>query len=304
MVAFVHQTPIASLSSSIRHHRVPTSILHILIRSLFLSLSLLISLHLANTLKVRMTLNYKKIPYTESFHTYPSIAALCQKLGIPANTETGSIKHTLPAIAHASIPGNLPTSSPTGGAMDDSLSIAYHLDQAFPDTPRVFPSLESWQLFQAAVAIMTPARPALARLIMPTVPAMLDHPQGSEYFLRTREAMFGKPVTEIGSKDREEDDWKPFLTALGQIAQIVRGPAAKLNVAGSSEAKGRFLVGDGLKPTYVDFYLVGLMAWMKRSGQDGDWARWMEADEGVWKGLWEACEPILNGMGEEKEWQE
>jgi glutathione S-transferase len=78
-----------------------------------------------------MVLNFKAIPYTQSWICYPDIAPLFQALSVPPIQ--GPALYTLPAIAHkATIPS-------TSGAMTDSMPIALHLDKIFPDPP-LFPS--------------------------------------------------------------------------------------------------------------------------------------------------------------------
>jgi hypothetical protein len=52
-----------------------------------------------------MTLNYKQIPYTESFLTYPDIAKFTAKFNIPDDESFG--RPTLPAILHYDAQGKL-----------------------------------------------------------------------------------------------------------------------------------------------------------------------------------------------------
>lgn len=69
-----------------------------------------------------MVLNYKGIPYTQTFISYPDIAPLLKKLEVPPNSK--GMLYTLPGIVHKSSVASNPF-----GAMIDSFPIALHLDQ-------------------------------------------------------------------------------------------------------------------------------------------------------------------------------
>ncbi|KAI2224461.1 hypothetical protein LOZ12_005613 [Ophidiomyces ophidiicola] len=50
-----------------------------------------------NTFRTRLVLNFKRIPYSQSFVSYPDIAPLLQSLGVPP-LENQALPYTLPAI--------------------------------------------------------------------------------------------------------------------------------------------------------------------------------------------------------------
>ena len=69
-----------------------------------------------------MVLNFKGIPYTQSYVSYPDIAPLLSHYGVTPHAS--GAQYTFPAILHKpSINSN------AYGAMQDSLAIATHLDQ-------------------------------------------------------------------------------------------------------------------------------------------------------------------------------
>ncbi|QSS59918.1 hypothetical protein I7I51_04714 [Histoplasma capsulatum] len=127
--------------------------------------------------------NYKKIPYTQSFISYPDIAPLLQSLSVPPLPgSTNYLPYPLPAIAHPATLAH-PTANPNG-VINDSWSIALHLDGAFP-----FPAPDHPTLF-------------------PSIPALLDE-RGAAYFRRTREEMFGVTLEAMaGDKRGVEQAWE------------------------------------------------------------------------------------------------
>lgn len=114
----------------------------------------------------------------------------------------------------------------------------------------------------AITAILRANWSSVTKLIAPNLPSKLD-PPSKEYFLSSRQALFGgKSVLEIGSADRE-DDWKPFLATLALLSAILKGPPKGQGIKG--EKTGPFFLGDGSVPSFADFTVVAAMAWFKRS---------------------------------------
>lgn len=78
----------------------------------------------ANPWKIRLALNYKRVPYKTQWVQMPDIAAVREKLGVPANRTNadGSPYHTLPVIEDQS----------TGALVGDTFEIAQYLDSTYP----------------------------------------------------------------------------------------------------------------------------------------------------------------------------
>ncbi|KAJ5162302.1 hypothetical protein N7492_007694 [Penicillium capsulatum] len=237
-----------------------------------------------NTLKVRAVLNFKKIPYTQSWVSYPDIAPLLKSLDVPPNAE--GKPYTLPAIVHkASISTN------AHGAMMDSFPIIQHLETLYPSPP-LFPSGDaSYALLLAIGKIASVMAPAFRQLIIPRVPEGLD-PRGAEYFIRTRTEAFGKPLADVRPKDREaiEALWADVEREAGALLDIYKGREGK---------KGPFVEGE--TPGYTDLVLATQIAFFERY----DWEffeRFVALGDGQFRALYEACLPWVEGQGEEIEW--
>lgn len=235
-----------------------------------------------------MILNYKRIPYTQSYISYPDIAPLLKQLSVPPHAPGAAIKpHTLPAIIHKSTVKSNPS-----GALMDSHPIALHLDRVFPSPP-LFPSGDaSYALYLAVGKILGTVTEQCFKLVMPAVADILD-PRGKEYFIATRSEMFGMPLSELAPKDAEgiraaTEGAKRELTAL---ANMLKGREGKT---------GPFFEGD--KPGYADFAVVAWLAWFERANKKL-WEQFMDVGDGEFKALWSACLPWLDGQGEEKDWK-
>jgi glutathione S-transferase len=175
--------------------------------------------------------------------------------------------------------------------MMDSLPIVLHLDKAFPSSP-LFPSGDaSYALLMAVSKIAGALSPAIRSLIVPRVADYMD-PRGQEYFIETRSQFFGKPLAEVRPTDQETIDelWKEVETEAAALVNVLKGREGK---------KGPFFEGE--TPGYVDLYLSAIFAFFERIDRES-FDRLMAIGDGEFKALWDACEPWIDGQGEEKEW--
>ncbi|KAJ5592781.1 hypothetical protein N7537_009685 [Penicillium hordei] len=237
-----------------------------------------------NTLRTRMVLNFKGIPYTQSWVSYPDIAPLLKAHGVPPGKS--ATPYTLPAISHK---GSI-TSNPDGVLMD-SEPIAMYIDKLYPSPP-LFPSGDaSYSLVIAVQKIVSLISPSYRLMVIPNVPSGLDE-RGREYFIRTRTVAFGKPLSEVRPTDESE------LLALWQIIEKDAEALIKM-LKGKEGKKGPFLEGESAG--YADMILASILAWFQRFDQD-IFDKMLALGEGEFKTLYEACLPWLEGQGEEKDW--
>lgn len=242
-----------------------------------------------NTLKTRLVLNYKGIPYTQSFISYPDIAPLLKSLAVPPLPDAEKMPYTLPAIVHKPSVKNNPH-----GAMNDSLPIALHLDEAFPapQYPPLFPSGDaSYALALAVAKILGNAAVKGFPLVLANIADILDD-RGSKYFHETREKIFGKPLAELRPQTDEgvQALWDDMQKELSVLAGMLTGKKGK---------EGPFL--EGARPGYADLEIAAWLAWWERVDK-GTWEKMMGLGDGAFRRLWDASLPWVNGQGEEKEW--
>ncbi|QQK47959.1 Glutathione S-transferase, C-terminal [Penicillium digitatum] len=214
------------------------------------------------TLRTRMVLNFKGIPYTQSWISYPDIEPFLKAQGVTPD-----------------------------GVLMDSESIATYIDKVYPSPP-LFPSGDaSYSLLVAVLNIIDKIAPFYKPLIIPNVPSGLDE-RGREYFIRTRSAAFGKPLLEVKPTDEAE------LLALWQLIEEVAEPLVVM-LKGKNGKKGPFLEGE--RAGYADVVLAALLAWFQRFGPD-TFKKILDLGNGEFKAFYEACLPWLEGQGEEKDW--
>ncbi|KAL3451474.1 hypothetical protein BJX65DRAFT_304058 [Aspergillus insuetus] len=248
-----------------------------------------------NTLKIRLALNYKRIPYTQSYISLPDIEPLLQSLCIPAHAPGSAPKpYTLPAIIHPS----LKAESNPSGALNDSIPIALHLDEIFrtPEYPTLFPNGQaSYALAVAVNELMRNVVFAGYALLVARIADILDEPRGKEYFISTRSESLGKPLSEVQPTDQEEVTRliNEMKKKMGVIAQMLKGGREKRKKAGP------FFEGD--QPSLADFIFQAFLLWVKVSNED-IWAELVGVGDGEVRALWDAVYPWVEGQGEEVAW--
>ena len=237
-----------------------------------------------NTLRTRMVLNFKGIPYTQSWVSYPDIAPLLKAHDVPPGKS--AMPYTLPAISHkGSITSN------TDGVLMDSEPIAMYIDKLYPSPP-LYPSGDaSYSLVVAVQKILALMSPSFRQLIIPNVPSGLD-PRGREYFIRTRSVAFGKPLSEVRPTDESE------LLALWQVIEKETEPLLKM-LTGKEGKKGPFLEGE--KAGYADIIIASVLAFFHRFERES-FDKILVLGNGEFKALYDACLPWLEGQGEETHW--
>jgi glutathione S-transferase len=240
-----------------------------------------------------MTLNYKQIPYTESFLTYPDIAKFTAKFNIPDDESFG--RPTLPAILHYDAQGKLVK------AMSNSIDIARYLDELFPERPvlKASPGVQEAGWGNAAEAYLVAARTSLNGawsagygIVMPTIPPILDD-VGSEWFVEDRKGMDdkGRSPMDWGSEN-PEDDWKAFIPPLKALARTME----------HTTEDAPFALGE--KPCYADFALAGYLTWYKR-GSEEVFKRMIDetgGEKGPLGRHYAACEKWVLGEGKVEEY--
>ena len=217
----------------------------------------------------RYALNFKGIPYKTEWVDYPDIEPLCKNLGIPPTSKNadGSDRYTLPAIHDPS----------TGVYISDSMLIAEYLEKTYPDTPQLFPhhTIALQTMFEVAFG---GSLDALWSFIILATSAKL-RPRGAEYYRRTREKAFGKPIEDIApTGDAAIAQWAKFKDGLGKVDEWYA----------KSGGDGPFLLGE--TPSWGDIIVVSYLVWLRTTwGEDssqwkdisswngGRWARIVEA---------------------------
>ncbi|KAK7888444.1 hypothetical protein LTR67_008790 [Exophiala xenobiotica] len=177
--------------------------------------------------RIRLMLNYKRIPYRTIFLEFPDIEHTLKGLGL----ESASGKYTVPAIEHV----------PSRTYMMDSAPIAQFLESTYPDPPVPLTSELGSEIEAKARAV---GGPAFRMSILPREIGILS-PRAQEYFRRTREAMLGHRLEDLLDPDKEEQLWNAAAEGMRAVGELMR----------TNKADGPFVLG--ARPSYTDFFITG-----------------------------------------------
>ncbi|CAH0024862.1 unnamed protein product [Clonostachys rhizophaga] len=184
--------------------------------------------------RIRLMLNYKRIPYRTIFLEFPDIEPTLKELGIACHDSGSGSKHkyTVPAIYHVS----------TDTYIMDSPAISKFLESTYPSPPV---QLTSGLGREIELKARTTLAPAFAASVMPREINILS-PRSKEYFRRTREAFIGRRLEDLcADSEKEEQAWDAIADDMRAVGELML----------TNKAEGPFVLG--AHPSYTDFFITG-----------------------------------------------
>ncbi|KAL7955642.1 hypothetical protein V8C34DRAFT_326962 [Trichoderma compactum] len=213
--------------------------------------------------RIRLLLNYKRIPYKTVFLEMPDIEPTLKGLGVPPHDPaSGNFNYTVPTIHHL----------PTNKYIMDSKPISEFLESTYPD-PSV--PLTSELSTEIEAKIRSLIAPAFYRSAMPREIHILS-PRAQEYFRRSREGRFGRTLEELLAG--EEERWQAVDADRRAVGELMR----------TNKALGPFILG--ARPSYSDFFIAASLQSVKVIDQ-GVFQRSVECPG--FKDIYEACLPYM-----------
>ncbi|KAH0524888.1 hypothetical protein TsFJ059_007336 [Trichoderma semiorbis] len=213
--------------------------------------------------RIRLLLNYKRIPYKTVFLEMPDIEPTLKGLGLPPHDPaSGNFNYTVPTIHHL----------PTNKYIMDSKPISEFLESTYPD-PSVPLTSELGTEIEAKVRSLV--APTFYRSAMPREVHILS-PRAQEYFRRSREGRFGKTLEELLAG--EEERWQAVEADRRAVGELMR----------TNKALGPFILG--ARPSYSDFFIAGSLQSVKVI-DEGVFQR--SVDCPGYKEIYEACLPYM-----------
>ncbi|GFP53768.1 glutathione S-transferase-like protein ustS [Trichoderma asperellum] len=206
--------------------------------------------------RIRMMLNYKKIPYKTVFLEMPDIEPTLKEF-------TGNTKnYTVPAIYHV----------PTNKYVMDSPAVAKFIETTYPDPPVQLDSELGTQIMRK---LRSGFGPTLQKSLMPRE-ALIFSPRAEEFFRSAREARAGRPLEEL--LEGEDEAWAALESDKPAIDALIR----------TNKADGPFVLG--ARPSLVDFFIAGAIQTAKVI-DEGVFQRITKVPGHL--EIYEACQPFM-----------
>ncbi|KAJ5580202.1 uncharacterized protein N7459_006187 [Penicillium hispanicum] len=216
--------------------------------------------------RIRLMLNYKRIPYRTVFLEFPDIEPTLKDLGlVPGDSAPGlNPKYKVPAIQHV----------PTDTFIMESAPIAQFLELTYPDQPVPLTSDLGREIEAKSRAVVG----AVFRTsLMPREIGILS-PRAQEYFRRTRESSLGHRLEDLLDSEVEEQSWRTAEEGVSAVVELLQ----------THRADGPFVLG--ARPTYTDFFIAGSLQ-SARMVDEGVFQRIFKYPG--FQDIYEACLPYM-----------
>lgn len=165
---------------------------------------------------------------------------------------------------------------PDGSYITDSRKIADVLEALKPE-PSLRLDSGYVERMQAVVSSITDS---LSTILIPRVPDLLLNESSGIYFRETRAKLFDMTLEEFAkSEGSGEVAWKNAEAGIKELVKILR-----------ERLEGPFVLGKD--PSYPDFILAGLCAFVERLNQSDIFDRFIGHDDALLK-HWQACQIFL-----------
>jgi glutathione S-transferase len=211
-----------------------------------------------------MVLNYKNIPYKTEWIEYPDLEPKFKALGIPPNPKDAPgyfADYSSPTLRY-----------PDGTFQMDSWPIALELEKRYPEHSLHLDDPLALKIRDHIPEIVSPIVPHL----IPKVAHILNKPS-QDFFLSTRETMFGKPLAQVEAEGATEECWEKAKAPAKEAGDLLRANG------------GPFFLGETV--SYADFMLVSMLHCARRVNEDV-FKRILGLDEAFGR-VYEACGPWL-----------
>jgi glutathione S-transferase len=218
-----------------------------------------------------MALNLKGIPYRTIWLSYPEIAPTLSARGF--STPAQGKRWTLPALEHPSPSNdqNISYSSNRPILISDSIAIAQFLDRTYPDRVQLFPkgteALQEMFIEGFLEKIMSVSRP----ILIPAVANVIDE-ASFDFFMATREQVYGKPLEAMMVEGRER----------AEVFQKLREGYDSMASYVDKAATGSLWMG-GEHPIFADLVLLAHLLWMKKVLTKEEWEMVQSWRDGRWE---------------------
>jgi len=213
--------------------------------------------------RIRLMLNYKRIPYRTIFLEFPDIEPTLKGFGLVPGPSAAN-RYTVPAIQHV----------PTNTILMDSSPIAEFLESTYSDPPVPLTS-------ELGREIEIKARTVVGRVfrtsVMPREMGILS-PRAQEFFRRTREAMLGHRLEDLLDADKEQQSWEAVDDSVRAVGELMQ----------THKSDGPFVLG--IQPSYTDFFVAGSLQ-CARMVDEGVFQRMIKYPG--FKEIYEACLPYM-----------
>lgn len=231
-----------------------------------------------NVWKIRFVLNYKRLPYTTCWLSYPDIGDVLSAIGAPP-TRTQKPFYTVPSIVDQ-----------TDGlhvALSDSANIAMYLEETHP-LPSIFPDVDPGIQLDYIDFMEEHVYTPMIFMTVPSTTRILEG-RDLEYYVASRKGFLGIALEDMFPPHKQPAIWRSLEEGLDKLASLIDSLPRR-----GRQRRWLFSATEG--PGYADFVLGAIFYWFEKAGPKGAWSRIRYRNGGKWDHLVEELQPFSKVM--------
>ncbi|KAH0828818.1 hypothetical protein J3R83DRAFT_3269, partial [Lanmaoa asiatica] len=236
-----------------------------------------------NVWRIRLILNYKRLPYRTCWVEFPDIEQTLRAINAPPTSicPDGRPVYTLPAILDPTHVSNSTYFGPSGllsqpqpVVLTHANTIAEYLEHTYPARP-VIPegtrALQTLFVHYVAEIFVQPLLPIIVPMSHRRLPPRVQN-------------HFHVGVAGVQHAGKREEQWAVVQAQFTFLAGVLEKNA--------SDGDGVVVMGH--EPTYADFAICSVLIWIEKVAPHEGWGRIREWDGGRWCRLWERCKGYMD----------
>ncbi|EIW75442.1 hypothetical protein CONPUDRAFT_112014 [Coniophora puteana RWD-64-598 SS2] len=222
-----------------------------------------------NIWRIRLILNYKRLPYRTAWVDFPDIEQTLISVGAPPTSfrPDGRPVYTLPAIVDPFGSPTQPIVLSNPAIIAEYLETSYPARQIFPEGSRAVQSLFVHYVQETFVKPLLP-------IMVPLTHQRLHERSQTHFPLRAATPQPAGPGA-----------WRAVQEQFDFLA-------AMMDKNGPPDGDGVVAMGQDL--TYADFAVCSVLIWIEKVAPHDGWVRVRQWNGGRWGQLWERCRGYMD----------
>ncbi|KAH7929210.1 hypothetical protein BV22DRAFT_1003381 [Leucogyrophana mollusca] len=221
-----------------------------------------------NIWRIRLILNYKRLPYRTCWVEFPDVEQTLQSAGAaPTSVRSdGRPVYSLPAIVDPIRSPRQPVVLSNANAIAEYLETTYPARQLFPEGSRAVQSLFVHYVQEIFVKPLLPIMVPLSHQRLP---------ERSKTHFRHSSPNVAVP----------EQAWRAVQDQFDFLAAVLDKNAGM---------DGDGVVAQGFEVSYADFAVCSVLIWIEKVSPHDGWARIKQWNGGRWSRLWDRCHSYMD----------
>ncbi|KAG1863172.1 hypothetical protein DFJ58DRAFT_869225 [Suillus subalutaceus] len=226
-----------------------------------------------NIWRVRLILNFKRLPYCTTWVEFPDVEETLHGIGAPPTSvrNDGRPIFSLPVIVDPIRSPQAPIVLSNANHIAEYLEVTYPARQVFPEGSRALQALFVHYIQEIFVKPLLPIMVPLSHQHLPE--------RSQSHFLS------GTTPSYLSVPPEREQAWRAVQEQFDFLANILDK---------NSGTDGDGVVAMGHELTYADFAIVSVLIWIEKVAPHDGWVRIRQWNGGRWGKLWERCKSCMD----------